>query len=295
MTPSEDGEHLAEQVEERSARKPDPWGRRRTRAMLFVLYAVLLATALSLVPSDYAFQLGYSMGQVIICSTIFLCLILFFGTTRKPILIFCAMALAQAGCVAFVGLRFRSEESTLQRIMAEVPEKQKAWAAQMARYRVDDLFETLSGKRPFSAEELTQFNERARAGEAKVQELKSEAERFEQHMQSRVATEVGSVAARDFQRGVESRRTEENDIWRLLSNYYSEVGQLTGFLIDRRGRYRTTDHGVEFYKEGDAQEYNERIDAVERLREQINSAAQKAQEVLPLRPPRFSKATSDRH
>ena len=123
---------------------------------------------------------------------------------------------------------------------------------------------------------LTVDTERAKA---KAQELQSDVERWFAHMESRVAVEVSPTAARDFRRGMESRPPEPENTMRLLQDYFSEIEQLTGFLIERRRRHRITGDALVFDRDKDVRAYNARIETIARLEEQLVSARQKAEEL----------------
>jgi hypothetical protein len=98
---------------------PDSWGRSRIRISLLVLHIGLLAAAIALTPAGYFFELGYYVGTVLLFGSIVLWFLLYSLNTRRGVLVFCALALAQAGLIAFIGMRFRTENRALQQIMAE--------------------------------------------------------------------------------------------------------------------------------------------------------------------------------
>ena len=77
--------------------------------------------------------------------------------------------------------------------------------------------------------------------------------------------------ARDFQSGVESTRPESDETMKLMQDYFTQIEQLTGFLIDRRGRYSQTTKGLVFKRDEDAQVFNKYVDIIAHLQEQLNS------------------------
>jgi hypothetical protein len=259
--------------------RPDPWGRTPTRIALFVLHITMLVAAIALTPGGYAYQLGVNTGAVLVFGTPVLWLVLYAARTRKIVLVFCALALAQAGFIAFVALGFRAEEAALQQIVADLAQRRKEWEAQMGQFRMDPLFEMASGKRQLSGKELLELQMQARGAKAKAQELQSEATRWLAQAENRLAA-VSRGAAHNFRRGVESRRPESDKAMKVTQDYFTEIEQLTGFLIERQRRYRVTTEGLVFDRDGDAQAFNEKLDKVARLQEQLNSFHQKAQEAL---------------
>jgi hypothetical protein len=233
---------------------PDFWGRARTRIALLCLHVAMLAAAIALTPARYAFELGYYTGSVLLFGSLFLWFLLYTARTRRGILVFCALVLAQAGFMAFIGLRFRAENKALQQIMAEFAQQLKEGGTQMGQSPMDPIFEMCSGKRRLSGEELLELQTRARAAETKAQELESEEMRLIAQVESRMAA-VSPGTARDFQLGVESSQPESNKIIKLTQDYFTEIEQLTGFLIERERRYRVTTEGLEFDRGEDAQAF----------------------------------------
>ena len=249
---------------------PNFWGRWWIRISIFVLHLVALVAAGSLTPAEYAFQFGYYIGSVLLFSTIFLWGLLFYTRTRKGILWFCMFAIAQAGCVAMVGLHFQSEDRVLQQIKNEFLMKQAEWAAQMKQFSTDPLTEMTSGRRQLSVAELQELQTRARAGKAKLNELESDLIRLEDEAEQRIA-KVSTGEARNFRRGVESSRPIVDEQMKLMRDNFTAVEQLTGFLIDRRGQYSQTSNGLVFKKYEDADTFNKQLDAITHLQEKMNS------------------------
>jgi hypothetical protein len=67
---------------------------------------------------------------------------------------------------------------------------------------------------------------------------------------------------------------------KLTRDYFTEIEWLTEFLIQRQRRYRVTSQGLVFDRAEDAKAFNEKIDAVARLQEQLNECTRKAEEAL---------------
>ncbi|HEY6267943.1 MAG TPA: hypothetical protein VIX11_06580 [Candidatus Acidoferrum sp.] len=259
---------------------PDFRGRWWIRIALFVLHIAILVAAMSLTPPGYFFELGAFTGSILLFSSILLWGLLCSVKTRREILLYCVLALVQAGFMALVGLHFRAEDRALQPIMNELAIRRIEWASQMEPFRMDTLFEMTSGKRQLSVEELRELQTRARAAKAKLSELQSEAMRAIAEAESRLAA-VSSGAARDFRRGVESTRPESDETMKLMQDYFAEIEQLTGLLIDQQGRYSQTTNGLVFTRDEDAQAFNKQLDTIARLQEQLNSRGRKANQALP--------------
>ncbi len=257
----------------------DSWGRAWIRIALLVLHVAVLAAAIALTPAGYFFELGSYVGTVLFLGSVFLWFLLYSLNTRRGVLVFCALALAQAGLIAFIGMRFRIENRALQQIMAEAIQQRKEWETQMRPFSMDSLFEMCSGKRQLSSEELQELHTRARAAETKVNDLESAEIRWVAETEIRVAA-VSPGAARDSQRGVDSRQSESNKIMKVTRDYFTETEQLTGFLIERQRRYRVTSEGLVFDRTADAQAFDEKIDTIARLQEQLNASNRKAEEAL---------------
>jgi hypothetical protein len=256
---------------------PDSWTRARTRIALLVLHVAALAGAITLTPSGYYFEFGYYTGAVLLFGSLFLWFLLYSARTRTVLLVFCTLALAQAGFIALMGLRFRTENKALQQIMAEMAEQRKKWETQMGQYKMDYLFEMCSGKRQLSRDELVEVQTRARAAKTKEQELGSEVMQSIAQAESRLRA-VSPGAARDFRRGLESSQSESNKIMKLTQDYFTEIEQLTGFLIERQRRYRVTPEGLVFDRNEDAQVFEEKVDTVARFQEQLKALNRKAEE-----------------
>ncbi len=258
---------------------PDSWSRARIRIVLLVLHIAVLAAAIALTPAGYFFELGYYVGSVLLFGSLLLWFLLYSVRTRRGILAFCALAVAQAGFIAFIAMRFRSENRAIELIMAEAMQRRKEWETQMRPFSMDPLFEMSSGKRQLSSEELHELLTRARAAETKANELESAAIRWIAETEIRLAA-VSPGGARDFRAGVDSSQPESNKIMKLTRDYFTEIERLTEFLIERQRRYRVTSQGLVFDRAEDAKAFNEKIDAVARLQEQLNDCNRKAEEAL---------------
>jgi hypothetical protein len=243
------------------------------RIGLFLLHIVLLAAAVSVTPQGYAMQLGADTGSIIFFGTPILWFVLFGWNSRNARLAFCALAVAQTGLIALVGWHFRSEEALLQQVMTEAEQQKQQWATEMSQFRMDALFDVLSGKRPLRAGELEEFRVRANGGRQKAQEVSSELEALVTRAESRLSPRQ----AADFQRGVESSRPDEEKDMKAVQDYFVEIDKLIGFLIERQEHYRITSSGIEFEIDGDSQTYNARMDAIRDLQKQLLSSLEKAE------------------
>jgi hypothetical protein len=244
------------------------------RIGLFLLHIVLLVAACSVTPEGYAFQLGASTGSIIFFGTPVLWFVLFGWNSRNARFAFCALAVAQTGLIALVGWHFRSEDALLQQVMTEVGQQKEQWAKEMSQFRMDALFEVLSGKRPLRAGELEELRVRANGGRRKAQEVSSELEALVTRAESRMTKKQ----AADFQRGVERSRPDEEKDTKALQDYFVEIDKLIGFLIERQEHYRITTSGIVFEIDADSQAYNTRMDAIADLEKQLLSSQQKAEE-----------------
>jgi hypothetical protein len=87
-----------------------PVSRRRytwmIRIGLFILHLVLLVAAFSVTPEGYFVQLGAYTGSIVLFVTPVLWLVLFVGNSRKAIIAFCTLVVAQTGFVAHCRLAF---------------------------------------------------------------------------------------------------------------------------------------------------------------------------------------------
>jgi uncharacterized protein YqjF (DUF2071 family) len=97
--------------------------------------------------------------------------------------------------------------------------------------------------------------------------------------ESRLAT-VSLGAARDFQRGVDGSQPESNKVMQVTRGDFTEAELLTGFLMERHRRDRATSEGLVFDRTEDSQAFNEKINTIARLQEQLNASNRKAAEAL---------------
>jgi hypothetical protein len=255
------------------------WGGRWTRIALFILHIFALAAAFALTPTGYAFQLGYTVGSLLIFSCVVLWILLYNARTRAVVLLFCALALAQTGLLAAVGLRYRAEDRVGKQIEKEAAQKRTEWEARMLQFRMDPLLEMCSGKRQLSGDELVELRTRARAAQIEFRNILSEKEQWAAEAEGRLAA-VSAGAARDFRRGVEARDKESAEIVKLTGDFYYLTEQLTQFLIERQGRFRVAANGLEFDRDEDVKSFNDKIEAITQLQDKLNSLLQKDKEFV---------------
>ena len=105
----------------------DSWGRPQIQITLLVLHIGLLTAAIALTPAAYFFELGYYVGTVLLFGSILLWFLLYSLNTSRGVWMFCALALAQAGLIAFIGMRFRTENRALQQILAEAMQQRNVF------------------------------------------------------------------------------------------------------------------------------------------------------------------------
>jgi MFS family permease len=251
----------------------------RTRLALFAIHVALLTTAVSLTPQASLFRLRYHADSALVLGTLFLWILVWFVRTRRLVLVFCLLALAQAGFVGFVGLRSRADNAALQLILGDLLHYQENWNTQMAQFRADTLFDALSGTRPLQDEELSKAYALARAGKAKAGELHSEKMRRISQTENRLAV-LSPELAREFRLGLDEGRPVAANSMTLLQNDFSEIEQLTDFLLERHGRYRATTKGLVFDRTEDAQRYNAMIDVIARLEQEIDLRRQKTEKAM---------------
>src|SRR5262249_23605192 len=127
------------------------------RVGLFLVHIGSLAGAASFTPGEYAFQFGFDAGAIVLVSTLFLWILLWAARTRGLLALFCALALAQVGCVALLGLHFQAEDRALRPMMEEFATKRVEWNSRLERFRLDRLFEMTSGHRKLSPAELQEL------------------------------------------------------------------------------------------------------------------------------------------
>jgi hypothetical protein len=254
-------------------------GRRLTRLALFFVHVTALVLACSVTPEHYFFQLGYYTGSLIIFGNIFLWALLWFGTSKPPILIFCALASVQIGILAAVGLGFRAENELAESVKAEGEARRAHYESEMAQFRMNPLFDELTGKRPFYFADLRNFQIRAQAAKAKLLELQGESRRWLAQAETRMAKR-SPAAARDFRRGIDSVKPEGDKIEDFTLQYFAEVEHLTALLISHYGRYQVTRKGLIFDLPKDASQYNETIARINYLAEQSSAHSVKLKKLI---------------
>ena len=264
--------------------QPNFRGRWWIRIALFVVHIVIvLGASFFFTPAQYAFQFGYSYGQILLCSSILLWFLLLVAQTRRGVLVFCGLVLAQAGLVVLAGLQFQASDRALQSLKEELEKdrtmKIAEWTKMMEPYRMDALFDMTSGKRELSLTELQELQRRARDGRAKMSELKSDWPRFMADEERRVAA-VDSQAARGFRLGVENSQQAWDELMKLSQDSFTESEELVVFLIDRYGQYAQTSKGLKFKKVEDAQYFNSQLKAIASLQQRLASINRLAKEQI---------------
>lgn len=257
--------------------EPSPPISKGYRLLLFALHIGLLAAAFSLTPSDHAYELGHDVGSVVIISCLVLWTVLYFATTRKNLLLFCGLALAQVGLFAMMGLHFQSVDRVLAEVVAESHEQQKLWQAKMSQLDMSPLYEMCGGERLLTTQELGALEARAQAAQTTIRELDTETQQWVQQAESRIA-KVSSQAAQEFKMGVRSRQPESDEMLQTALQLYSEDQHLTDFLLKREGHYRIREGTLAFDTEQDAKWFNDKVATIATLRERLGELARKSQE-----------------
>jgi apolipoprotein N-acyltransferase len=257
--------------------EPSSWRGRGMRLLLFGLHIALLAVAFAQTPRDHAYQLGHDLGGILIVSCLVLWTVLYFATTTKNVLLFCALALAQVILLAILGLHYQSENRIVAEVVAELPKKQELWQARMSQFNMGPLYEMCEGERLLSLDELRELHARAEAAQIVIPELKTEMQQWQQSAVSRIA-KISSQGAREFQLGMDSRQSESDEILQKTLRLYSEDQQLTQFLIQREGHYQMHEGTLVFDTEHDAKSFNDNVVTITLLRDRLNELVQKAKE-----------------
>jgi hypothetical protein len=237
---------------------------------LLVFHITLVVAAMSLTPDGYYFQLGEYVGPALISTSVILWCFLFSAKTRRAITIICVLTVGQAGCVALVSLHFRAEDKALKAIFEEITMQRSQWESQIGKFRMDPLFEMISGKTRLSVAELRELQTQAKTGKAKIAEVQSEAMRSVAEAERRIGR-VSPGAAQEFRRGFESTRPASEEQMKLIQDYLTATDQLAEFLIRRQRQYSQTPQGLVFTRDEDAEAFNKQLDAISHLQEQINS------------------------
>src|SRR5260370_26583671 len=133
---------------------PECWSRARIRIVLLVLHIAVLAAAIALMLAGYFFELGYYVGSVLLFGSLLLWFLLYSVRSRRGILAFCALAVAQAGFIAFIAMRFRGENRAIELIIAEAMQRRKEGGKQKGPVSMDPPFGKASSKPQLSSHEL---------------------------------------------------------------------------------------------------------------------------------------------
>ena len=238
------------------------------RVPLFIAHLVLLVAAVSLTPSNYAFQLGAITGPVILVSTLLLWVLLWHARQRRTVLLFCGLVLAQIGLVSFVGFQFRSEDKVVREIEAEKAQRQVNWTAQIANFHLSRLFEMLTPGNQFHPEELPGLLEKVRSATVADGEQWDQMQGWASDAEKRLAAANLSTAA-EFRRGFESTRVRNERVQALNKEYYAGIEKLITLLIDKQGHYHSTKAGLAFDRHQDA-------DAFEHVLKSLNATEAKS-------------------
>jgi hypothetical protein len=240
---------------EGSIDRPAFWRRWRVRICLLALYLAVLITVIAMTPDGYAFELGAQTGAVLLYGTPVLLLTWYFAVERRVMLAFCTLALAQIIFVGFVITRFRAEHRVIEAVISETVQRARASQTELSQFRMDHLFELLSGSDTTSREELIELRERSQAGRAKLNDAITEVNRWYDSAQSQIAR-VNPKAATDFRKGIESSQGEPSTA-QVSKNYFAEIEHFLDFLIESYGHFKVTKSGVIFEKSEDVERYND--------------------------------------
>jgi len=240
------------------------------RIGLFLVHIGSLAGAASLTPGEYAFQFGFDAGSIVLVSTMFLWILLWAARTRGLLALFCALALAQVGCVALLGLHFQAEDRALRPMMEAFKTKRAEWTSRLERFQLDALFEMSSGKRQLSITDLQELRTQAQDGQAEVDQVKADVIRSRSDTERHISA-VSPRAARSFRQGVETTGPLYEKEMDLLKEHYAECEQMLTFLIARQGQFSQTSEGLRFKKAEDAETFDQQIGTIERTQKELAS------------------------
>jgi len=246
------------------------WSAWWIRVLLFIAHLALLVAAASLTPSNYAFQLGEVAGSVILLSTPFLWLLLWYARQRRTVLLFCGLVLAQTGLIAFVGIQFRAEDRVVREIEAEGVQRQSTWATQMANFHLERVFEMLTPGNEFRAEELPGLLEQARSATVTDREQWDQMLAWASDAEKRLAA-VNLRTAAEFRRGFESTRARNERVQALNREYSAGIEKLVTMLIDKQGRYHSTKAGPEFDRQQDADAFNQVLKGLNATKQKVDA------------------------
>ena len=90
------------------------------RIALLILHIFVVFGTASLTPAGYYFQLGEYTGGAVIFGSILLWWLLFAAKTRREIVLFCSLALGQAGFVALVGCTCKQRTEHRNRLVKKL-------------------------------------------------------------------------------------------------------------------------------------------------------------------------------
>jgi len=243
------------------------------RIAFLILHVAAVVAAASLTPDAYYFQLGEYTGAVVMFSSIALWFFLFAIRTRAGIILFCCLALGQAGFVALVGMHLRAVEKVTQSIEEEISRKRREWALQLNPDSMRPLAELISGERTLSVDQLQELSRKARSQEAQVDLVELDVVRSRADAEPRIGS-ISARAAHSFHLGAESTKQLYEQEMRLTKDYFTDCEKLSDFLIDRQGQFSQTTEGLKFKKAEDAQSFNEQRIAISLSLQKIASVEQ---------------------
>lgn len=246
------------------------WSAWWIRVLLFIAHLALLAAALSLTPSDYAFQLGALAGLLMLVSTPLLWLLLWHARQRTRVLLFCGLVVAQTTLIAFVGIQFRAEDRLAREIGAEKEQRQATWETQIAAFNLNRLAEMLTPGNELHPEELPGLLEKVRSATVTNKEQWDQMQAWASDAEKRLAAMNVSAAA-EFRRGFESTRARNERVQALNEEYYSTIEKLITLLIDKQGRYHSTKAGPVFDRQQDADAFNQVIKSLNAVEEKMRA------------------------
>ena len=246
------------------------WSAWWIRVLLLIIHLALLGAAASLTPGDYFFRLGEVTGLVILPGTLFLWFILWHAKQRNMVLLFCGLALAQTALVAVVATGFRTEDRAVRAIGEERTQRQKVWAAQMASFHLERIFEVLAPGSQIHAEELPTLLDQVRKARANDTEQWRQMQAWADDAEKRLSG-VNLQAAKEFRRGFESTRARNEKFQELNKEFFAEVEELLSMLIARQGHYHSTQNGLAFDQTQDADTYDKVLSRLTAMKEKINA------------------------
>jgi multisubunit Na+/H+ antiporter MnhG subunit len=247
------------------------WGRWWVRLLLFVAHLALLVASISLAPDAYAYQLGATVGPVIVFGTLLLWFLVWFARTRPLVLLFCSLILVQAGITSLVSLHFRSEarlsREVAKEVAKEVAQRRQQIVKSIAGLHLERVFEMLTPGNQFHPEELPQLLDGARSAKIKIHEMQASWQAWLKEEEQRIAAEDMQEAA-SFRKGVEDQNEHIERDQKRLDDYVDEIEKLIAHLIDRQGHYRFRG-GLVFDTARDADTYNQIRDSLTKMGEQL--------------------------